>query len=247
MELRSTTDDWETLGRADPLWAVYVAPGMRDGGWNLAAFMATGRTEVDRVLARVGDLVPGAGRRHALDFGCGVGRLSAALADHFDHVTGVDVSRAMLKKARELAGTRCSFVLNQGPDLAGFRGDSIDVAYSSLVLQHLPRANGLRYLRELLRVTRPSGCVVVQVASKPDWSFKGMVFRFAPQGLISFGQRRLLGYPAPMRMTALPDGLVRSAVASTGGSVVGTEEDRSYAGHWHYMRYYLSPNGRQRV
>ena len=48
MELGGANDDWETLGREDPLWAVYVAPGTRDGGWELDDFLSTGRSEVER-------------------------------------------------------------------------------------------------------------------------------------------------------------------------------------------------------
>ncbi len=241
MELGGTDEDWETLGREDPLWAVYVAPGTRDGGWNLEDFLSTGRSEVDRVLSRVQELAPAAGREWALDFGCGVGRLSLALSTHFARVTGVDASPSMLARAREIAGHRCEFVLNRAADLAQFGDASVDLAYSSLVLQHLPRDQALLYVRELLRVTRSGGCVVIQVASRPDWSAKGMTFRFAPTRLIGWAQRRLLHYPAPMLMTALPDPVVRAAVGAAGGSVLAVEADPSNGGHWHYTRYYLGP------
>jgi SAM-dependent methyltransferase len=245
MDLAATNDDWETLGREDPLWAVYVAPGRRDGGWDMRAFLDTGRTEVERVLSRVRELVPVAGREHALDFGCGVGRLSLPLSTHFAHVTGVDSSPSMLARAREIAGHRCEFALNRAPDLARFGDASVDLAYSSLVLQHLPRKNALLYLRELLRITRPTGCVVVQVASRPDWSVKGVAFRFAPPGLTGWAQRRLLHYPAPMRMTALSDRAVRTAVNAAGGTVLAVESDPSYGGHWQYARYYVAPSSPQ--
>ena len=41
-----------------------------------------------------------AARRSALDFGCGIGRLSQALAEHFDQVYGVDISPKMIELAR---------------------------------------------------------------------------------------------------------------------------------------------------
>lgn len=237
-----TDKNWETLARTDPLWAIYVKPGTRGGGWDLDAFLATGRAEVDQVLGRLDELSPRTGRAEALDFGCGIGRLSLALADHFRHVTGVDAAPTMIDQARELAGDRCSFVLNRTSDLSGFDDDSVDVAYSSLVLQHLPRGRALAYLRELMRVTRPDGCVIAQVASSPDWSPKGIAFRFAPPALISWGQRTLLGYPAPMLMTALPDRVIRRAVTSADGTVLAAEEDSSYGGHWRHVRYFIRPS-----
>jgi SAM-dependent methyltransferase len=237
----STDKDWETLAREDPLWAIYVKPGTRGGKWDLDTFLATGRTEVEHVLGRLERLSPGFRRAEAIDFGCGVGRLSLALADHFDQVTGIDAAPTMVEKARELAGDRCTFVLNQSLDLAGFGTDSVDVAYSSLVLQHLPREHALGYLRELMRVTRPDGCAIVQVANRPDWSPKGIVFRFAPRAVINWGQRTLLGYPAAMLMTRLPDRVVRRTVTESGGTVLAAEKDASYGGHWHHMRYYIRP------
>jgi hypothetical protein len=86
---------------------------------------------------------------------------------------------------------------------------------------------------------------VVQVASRPDWSVKGVAFRFAPPGLTGWAQRRLLHYPAPMRMTALSDRAVRTAVNAAGGTVLAVEFDPSYGGHWHYVRYYVAPSGSQ--
>ena len=241
MRPRSTTSDWETLGREDPLWAVFVTPGARGGRWDLKAFLATGRAEVNHALDRLADLSPSTGRTHVLDFGCGVGRLSLALADHFERVTGVDAAAAMLERAKEITGDRCTFVLNQAADLSFMKDGTVDVAYSSLVLQHLPRDHALGYLREMLRVTRSDGCVVVQVADRPDWSVKGVIYRFAPRPLISWAQRRLFGYPAPMLMTPLPDRLVRTTVAAAGGSVLAAEPDESYGGHWRCVRYYLRP------
>lgn len=239
---RSTDDDWETLGRVDPLWAVYVAPGTERGGWDIDAFLATGRAEVDRVITRLDAVAPSVPRGRVLDFGCGVGRLSLALAAHFDEVVGVDVSPAMLEGAREIAGERCTFVLDQSDDLTSVGSNTMDVSYSSLVLQHLPRDRALGYLRELIRVTRPGGCIIAQVASRPDWSLKGMVFRFAPTRLIGWGQRHLLGYPAPMLMTALPDRAIRHTVTKAGATILAAEEDLSYGGHWTYMRYFIRPN-----
>jgi SAM-dependent methyltransferase len=243
VDIDRVTRDWETLAREDPLWAVYVAPGVKGGKWDVAAFADSGRAEVERVLARLDGLLPALPRGEALDFGCGVGRLTAALCEHFDAVTGVDASETMIEHARrlDLSAGGATYVHNTGPDLRLFPSRSFDLVYTSLVLQHLPRDAALAYLREMLRVTKPSGCVVAQVTSEPDWSAKGMVFRFAPPRLIGWAQRRLLGYPAPMLMTALPDDLVRATVAGAGGSVLAAEADDSYGGHWRYTRYFLRP------
>jgi ubiquinone/menaquinone biosynthesis C-methylase UbiE len=80
------------------------------------------------------------GREAALDFGCGVGRLTRALAKDFRRCYGVDISESMIAKARELNQSLpgCEFVLNTQGDLALFPDNHFDMIYTCRVLQHLP-------------------------------------------------------------------------------------------------------------
>lgn len=242
MAFEEVRRDWTRLGEHDPLWAVYVTPGTRGGRWDVEEFFATGRTEVARSLEHLASLGLGTRRTKALDFGAGVGRLSAALAEHFDHVVGVDVSPTMLDEARRLDRSegKVEFVLNDAVDLSFVPDAEVDLVYSSLVLQHLPRELAYGYLREFLRVLRPDGAAVIQVVSRPNMSIKGLIARLAPFRLIAWGQTRLLRYPAPMRMTLMPPKAVRRALEGTGAVVVDAVRDDSYGSHWECVRYYLS-------
>ncbi len=232
--------DWEKLGDEDPLWAVLVRPGTKNGGWDEQEFLATGRAEVDASLAHLAALGVTPGTRSALDFGCGAGRLTLALAEHVDRVTGVDVSAGMVDKARALdtTGGRCTFVLNPRDDLSLFDDGSFDLTYSSLVLQHLPPEQARLALRELARVTRPGGALIVLVATGTLANVKGMLFKHAPLAALRFGQRVLLRYPAPMRMHATPDAEVVAVLDAAGMDVVDRVPDVSQGGHWTYLRYY---------
>lgn len=239
MDLDRTREDWTTLGAQDPLWAVLVTPQGRHDAWDRDAFLATGRAEVTDVLARIRAGGWTSGHGAALDFGCGAGRLTQALRDHFDQVVGVDFSEPMLERARELdAGRRCEFVHNTSSDLTVFADDSFDLAYSSLVLQHIPTKIARTYLSELLRVVRPGGLVVAQVASRPDTSAKGLLTRVMPRAVMRFVQRRVLGYPAPMDMYPLSPTDVALA-AGDRGQVVASWDEPMYGGHWVYTRYLL--------
>ena len=242
MSLDQLQDDWSRLGTEDPLWAVYVAPGTRGGKWDVEAFFALGRREVDVAFAALPGLGLTPGRRRALDFGCGVGRLSQALAEHVEQVVGLDIAPSMLAKARELDRSegRVEFVLNQHPDLSLIETGTVDVVYSSLVLQHLPPDLARGYLREFVRVLAPGGVAVFQVASRPTRSVKGLIFAAAPWPLLRWAQRRLLGYPAPMRMSRMTPDDVRAAIAGTPARLAAAIDDDSYGGHWHYTRYYVS-------
>jgi predicted SAM-dependent methyltransferase len=112
----------------------------------------------------------------------------------------------------------------------------VDLVYTSLVLQHMPAELAVGYVREFMRVLRPGGTAMVQVADEPDTSLKGRAFRFLPAGLYGWLQQRVLGYPAPMRMQQLTLAQVTDVVSSAGGHVLGHWEDPSYGGHWHYRR-----------
>src|SRR5688572_18225976 len=134
--------EWEELASVDPLWAILTSADRRGGRWELAEFFDTGEAEISEVLKLADDLGEPVRRGRALDFGCGVGRLSRPLAERFRECVGLDISDGMVKLARELNEDRpnCRFVVNDTPDLEQFDSDSFDFVYSSLVLQHMPSA-----------------------------------------------------------------------------------------------------------
>ncbi|MFC5287025.1 class I SAM-dependent methyltransferase [Actinokineospora guangxiensis] len=239
MSFEEVRRDWTLLGESDPLWAVYVAPGKRGGRWDVEQFLALGRADVAAERARLAELGRPTSWERALDFGCGAGRLSQALAEHAGSVVGVDVSAPMLATARSLdrSGGRCEFVLNDAPDLRRFADGSFDLVYTALVLQHLPRPVIEGYLPEFVRVLAPGGTGVLHCSTSPLWTVKGTIWRLAPSRLIGLGQRLFLGYPAPMRMTALPERRVEELVRAAGGTVLSkrAEDDRST--HWRLTTY----------
>lgn len=251
MSLDEVRRDWTRLGADEPLWAVCVDPDKRGGRWDAEEFLATGEEEVAAALARLEELgaAPSPGR--ALDFGCGAGRLSNALARRFTSVTGVDISAPMLERARELdrSGGRIAFLLNTGPDLRDVPDASVDLVYTDLVLQHLPPEAAAGYLREFARVARPGAALVLGVPERERPTFKGMVFRYAPWPLIRLAQRVVLRYPAPMRMhtwTAERIGAELAAGARAAGRpaprIVASDE---YWGgdHWRHLRHFATVPG----
>lgn len=160
---------WGRLGGRDPYWAVLTDPDKRGGKWDVAEFFESGEAEIDAVLAQAdrSGTAPAA-RRRALDFGCGVGRLTQAMAAHFTRCDGVDISKPMLRIAREhnRFPDRCVYHLNAAPDLALFETSTFDFVYSTLVLQHMAPEYSRRYVRELVRVLAPGGLLVFQLPSQ---------------------------------------------------------------------------------
>ena len=77
-------NDWDNLAERDALWAILTDSRKAGCKWEIAEFMATGESEISTVmtyLAWVGYLPDR--KSMALDFGCGVGRLTQALAQRF--------------------------------------------------------------------------------------------------------------------------------------------------------------------
>jgi len=131
---------WEGLAQQDPLWAICTDPAKQNKQWSSEEFFATGKNEVVVVLRCVAGLgVSIDGKTPALDFGCGVGRLTRALAEHFAECWGVDISPTMIALAKEFNRDlpRCRFLLNERDKLEGLQGNYFGFIYSSIVLQHM--------------------------------------------------------------------------------------------------------------
>ena len=230
--LRRHQRDWEDLGELDPYWAILAYPERRFGRWDLDEFFRTGAEEIARLEAEMQRLGRPARRERALDFGCGVGRLTRALATHFQRSFGVDVSAHMVATARTLnsAFPNCEFVVSGHPDLRMFPDDHFDLIYSVLVLQHLPtRAAMVAYLADFARVLAPGGLLVCQIPSHIPLRRRLQPRRrlYAILRSLGFGPRVLYNRLGlfPMRMTALAEQDVRDRLTAAGARVLEARRD----------------------
>src|SRR5437588_1356135 len=74
-----------------------------------------------------------------VEVGCGPGRMTAALAERFDRVVAVDVSPAMVERARvSVSAANVDFHVVSGERLDGIESGVADALVCYLVLQHLP-------------------------------------------------------------------------------------------------------------
>jgi len=158
---------WDAHARRDPLWAILSDPDKKGGKWDVRRFFQTAVGEISLIFYQLRSSGIEPGRGSALDFGCGVGRLTQALAWHFDRVVGVDVSPAMIGAAEKLnqRPLTVSYVWNQAADLKIFGDDGFDFIVSNLVLQHIRPEISIEYLREFFRVLKPGGILVFQLPS----------------------------------------------------------------------------------
>jgi 2-polyprenyl-3-methyl-5-hydroxy-6-metoxy-1,4-benzoquinol methylase len=159
---------WESLAQDDPLWAILSAPDKRGRKWNLDEFFRTGSAEIEELMHRLEHHGIAFERDAALDFGCGVGRLTQALALHFRSVYGVDVAPTMIRTAEAHNKHRaiCRYLLNREDNLSAFHSAQFSFMLSSIVLQHLPVDLARKYIAEFVRILRPGGLLIFQIPAR---------------------------------------------------------------------------------
>ncbi len=225
--LEDVQGNWEKFAQSDPMWAALMDPEKRGGRWRRKDFFATGEREISTVLNHLAAIgVEPDWKGEALDFGCGVGRLTQALAGRFASATGLDISPTMIELAREAAERPNSdYVLNETGDLGAFESGRFAFVYSSVVLQHMDPALSTGYLSEFARVLAEGGIAVFQI---PDRLERGGTaaerLRHATQRLRSkVGLRtRLRGGPVA-EMHCVPEERVRATLEEAGARVADVQ------------------------
>jgi len=221
------------------MWAVLTEPDRVGGRWDAEEFFATGREEIGRVMRLAEALGLPARRDDALDFGCGVGRLTQALADHFGTATGVDIAPSMLAAAnRYNTHANARFVRNEKPDLSVFDDASFDFVYSTIVLQHMPPEFSLGYVREFGRLLRPGGLAVFTLPTGPSDTLIGRLYRVVPRPLIhAYLQRRFGGV---IQMHGVPMETLVPELSRLGLRIESVGPDTSPGPNWRGFRYAVS-------
>jgi ubiquinone/menaquinone biosynthesis C-methylase UbiE len=134
---------------------------------NIPAAYDAGRAYSPAMLAlwldRISRCAPRGTFSTILDLGCGTGRYSAALANHFKvQVIAIDRSAKMLAEARKKSAPRVSYARASG-DILPLRGASIDMVFMSMVFHHFE--DPLRAARECRRVLRVGGVICLRAAT----------------------------------------------------------------------------------
>ncbi len=214
------------------MWYVCANPEKKLA-WDPEEFYATGDTSVRLFL----DHLPLGGT--IVEVGCGLGRMSFALAPHFQRVIGIDISVEMIRRAeqRRIRSRidNVEFLVNDGLTIPVGDGKA-DACISYLVLQHMPSRELVKgYIREMGRVLRPGGRGVIQLPLVPS----------TPRGRLLYAIRRLIdalesGRDATYRRQStvrsrayrgvrLTEGGLRSAVAAAGLDIeIFTDTQRSW-------------------
>lgn len=165
--MHGSDHNWRLWGERDPYYAVLTDPRFRSHSIdaNRQEFFKSGQAFVAHWLAQFERHFGVLSRERALDFGCGVGRLTIPLSEHFGAVVGLDIAPAMLEEARRNSAGRAIDYLQSDDTLSQIEG-TFDFVNSCIVLQHIPVARGMVLLYQLLGRVRPGGGCLIQLSTK---------------------------------------------------------------------------------
>ena len=164
--LRTMREDWDQRARENAEY--YIHTGTEH--WSEREFFRSGEINVANEIMSDMQRICGGTRSpldlDALEIGCGVGRMTKMMGRIFRHVTAVDVSSEMIKRARSnlSALDNVKVILGDGATLSGVKDSSYDFAFSFIVFQHIPTIDVIAsYCREVYRVLRPGALFKFQL------------------------------------------------------------------------------------
>jgi SAM-dependent methyltransferase len=176
-------------------------------------FLGQRRRVYDRLVAlsgvQEGDRV--------LDVGCGTGYLTVRAAHAVGptgRVVGADPAAEVIEYARSVSPPRCDFHV-AGGDAIPEREASFDVVVSSLAVHHIPPKERPLAMREMYRVLRPGGRLLIADFRPPR----------------NRALNRLIGAVSGPAMQHNPIDELHGLIADAGFEVIGSGD------RWPWLRY----------
>ena len=240
MTLKDVQKTYEDYGKDDPLYAVLSRKDTRDNKWDVDEFFASGREEIADAMRHLAGLGVEVNKGRAMDFGCGVGRLTQALCEEFSEAVGVDISYSMIENAEKhnKFGDRCEYRVNTTDDLAQLGDTSFDFVYSNISLQHSPPEASSKYIAEFFRILRSGGVALFQIPSGPRHApgLLGAKIYSIKRGPLRRFWKRIRGLP-PVEIHYVNQSLVEEIIKASGGRLIDATQQGSVRGSRVSMLY----------
>lgn len=249
MSLDKLQKNWEQFGEEDPFWAILTDPAKRGRRWDPDAFFRSGQNEVNHLMRYMHRRKIGVRPGKALDFGCGAGRLTQALAAHFEAVVGVDIAASMIELANQYNqhSGRVRYLHNPHPHLQLLDDETFDFIYTNITLQHIPGRHTRKYLQEFLRLLPAGGILVFQLPAgirvrdgAGKWRWQGwMAQQIYRWGLDSLYRRLKYRKQPIMDMHLIPRTEVEALLREAGGELIHVAPDHSAGPLFESWKYFV--------
>ncbi len=254
MDLQKTKKHWQSLAKQDPLWAVLSWDNKKNGQWDIKEFFETGRSEILVVKDYLSNLSLSLAGFRALDFGCGVGRLTQGLSPYFSSVLGVDISECMVDQAEKLNNKpNCYFKLNTTADLKIIPDNYFSFIYSRLTFQHMDPKYTKSYIKEFVRVLEPGGVALfsqpahknILKVNKKNLSVKQLLRIIIPWRLQNFFRNffSFFTHRPVMELFSISPKIITEELKKTGVEIVYIDKFGDLGPAWETFRYCIKkPN-----
>lgn len=143
-----------------------------------------------------------------LDVGCGVGALHPLISPMFSSVSGVDVSKDSIKRAR--IDNPANLYQDYDGQTLPYDDNSFDMSLSICVMHHVPPEHWTNFMAELTRVVVPGGlvCLIEHNPINPGTRLSVARCPFDADAVL-LGTRKMRGY---MQAAGLDDVSTRNFV-----------------------------------
>ena len=150
---------WEKLAKENSMYYINSDYGKGISG---EEFERSGYKDFKRLILEDSLLE---NRNTILDLGCGTGRITEYMADHFKAVFGTDISREMIKQGIErLENIKNIDLIETDGSTLPLPDSSIDIVFSYLVFQHMKNRDMVeKNFKEVYRVLMHNGIFKVRI------------------------------------------------------------------------------------
>lgn len=155
---RIAAEQWNERATDQATAMRYILDGYHE---DYAAFLNHGKAnlgDIEDALHAVGLRWPEGGI--GVEIGCGIGRISYWAAQRLTKLFACDVSRNMVKNA--IRHPNIEYVVTGSLYWNAFP-PVVDIIYSHLVMQHMPKSSFWHYLSDASYLLRPGGVFIAQM------------------------------------------------------------------------------------
>jgi len=158
---------WDVLAKKNANYFVYSTPNAN----NEKAYQQSGKDAVKELILEDETLLSGRKPQDIsiLEIGCGNGRMTEFIADHFKRVYALDISNEMVCKAQDRIGRKkkITWIVGNGSTYP-LDNEFIDIVFSWIVFQHFAnKAMVESNLKEVYRVLKRNGIAKIQFRGEP--------------------------------------------------------------------------------